>query len=182
MTSAARLVLSDARFAVEAHGEQLHGEAFRISWFAVVGLLRAVGHVLSTLDRNTSPEMRRSIDRHWSELQGSKPDPAIFWGFIEFERNRYLKNYEHGILRRRVFLSSDNKTPIALDLANSQAGMMVQVVSAGSLPNDVAHRSVVSTIADGPFAGRSERQVAVQALDWWSEYLDKVDYEANADA
>ncbi len=182
MTVAARLVLADARFAVTHHTDSLHGESFRTSWLTIVALLRAVGHVLSKVDREESDSLRRSIDKHWSALQRSKPDPAIFWHFIEFERNRFLKNYEHGILRRRVFFSNQGDMPIAIDLANSRSSMKVQVVNAGAIPATAEHGQIVSTIATGPFAGRREQELAQEAIAWWAAYLDAVDRDARVEA
>ena len=122
MTERARQVLDDARAAVSAHREDLFGPAFRISWFTVVGLLRSVGHVLGKVDSTHSPEMAAAIARSWSRLVESKPEPAIFWGFIDSERNRFLKNYEHGITRMRIFRSSGPAPQVlAVDLANASA-------------------------------------------------------------
>lgn len=78
MTRAARIVLQDARHGIRQHADTLQAEAFRVSWFAIVGLLRAVGHVLDKVDAESSPEMRRAIRQKWSELTASRPEPMIF--------------------------------------------------------------------------------------------------------
>ncbi|MEX3982138.1 hypothetical protein AB4Y45_24530 [Paraburkholderia sp. EG287A] len=106
MTRAARIVLQDTRHAIREHSDTLQAEAFRVSWFGIVGLLRSVGHVLDKVDAESSPEMRRAIREKWSELTATRPEPMIFWGFIEAERNRFLKNYEHGIERTLTIASS----------------------------------------------------------------------------
>lgn len=46
MTENARIVLQDTKHAISAHSEGSEGEAFRVSWMAVVTLLRAADHVL----------------------------------------------------------------------------------------------------------------------------------------
>jgi hypothetical protein len=102
MTQKARIVLQDAQRAIANHTDALQSEEFRASWFAVVGLLRAVGHVLANEDARSSEGMKRAIEEKWAELWRTKPEPKIFWKFILHERNRFLKNYEHGIVRTRT--------------------------------------------------------------------------------
>jgi hypothetical protein len=36
-----------------------------------------------------------------------------------------------------------------------------------------------STMANGPFAGRLPKDVAREAVEWWRDYLDRVDREAD---
>src|SRR2546428_12407497 len=79
MTRVARVVLQDAKHAIAAHSPSLHSEEFRISWFAVVGLLRAVGHVLDKVDSQSSEALGQAIRERWLALQATRPDPQIFW-------------------------------------------------------------------------------------------------------
>ena len=165
MTARARLVLADAQVALALHSQAKAGPAFRASWFAVVGLLRAVGHVLDKVDSVNDEHVRAAATECWKELSHSKPEPAIFWGFIEGERNRFLKNYEHGITRMQIIRTEDPNTVWALDLAN--AGKATQLCSAYNVPPEAPDRSVISILADGPFAGQPEAKVAAEAIDWW---------------
>jgi hypothetical protein len=167
MTQKARIVLQDAQRAIANHTDALQSEEFRASWFAVVGLLRAVGHVLANEDARSSEGMKRAIEEKWAELWRTKPEPKIFWEFILHERNRFLKNYEHGIVRTRTQsqVAPDGRVhSLSADVANSRGGS-----SHG--PNVVLE----SYISDGPYAGRPERQVAFEAHRWWQRYLDDVD-------
>ena len=166
MNLRAHVVLQDAKFAIEAHTDTLQSEYFRISWISVITLLRAVGHVLKKVDAETSPELKAAIEKKWSELQKTKPEPQIYWGFIECERNRFLKNYEHGIQRWFTFSGptiDGKKTFISADGANSRGGQF----SPGS--------KYESVISNGPFAGRSERSVAWDAYNWWENYLKDIE-------
>ena len=182
MTERARQVLDDARAAVSAHREDLFGPAFRICWFTVVGLLRSVGHVLGKVDSTHSPEMAAAIARAWSRLVESKPEPAIFWGFIDSERNRFLKNYEHGITRMRIFRSSGPSPQVlAVDLANASA-KVAQFVTAVNMPEHVPDRSVISVLASGSFEGKPDLEVATEAITWWEQYLLKIELEAESSA
>ena len=60
---------------------------------ATVSLLRAVGHVLNKVDGASCPEMRAAVDEVWSEWKADKTANAIFFDFIEDERNSILKEY-----------------------------------------------------------------------------------------
>ena len=88
MTRVARIVLQDAEFAIARYDDTLQSEEFRASWFTVVGLLRAVGHVLAKVDAEKSEALRRAVEQKWQELCALRPEPLIFWDFIESERNR----------------------------------------------------------------------------------------------
>ena len=182
MTTRARFVLEDARFALSLHTQAKSGPGFRASWFTVVGLLRAVGHVLNKVDAANDRHLSSAVSECWKELNLSKPDPTIFWGFIECERNRFLKNYEHGITRVQIIRSSNSENIFALDLAN--AGKLTQLVSVFNVPPEAPDRAVISILADGPFAGNPEAQVATEALDWWDQYLLRIEelWRRNAEA
>jgi hypothetical protein len=168
MSSAARVVLQDIKHAIAAHANNLQSEEFRVSWFAIVGLLRAIGHVLEKIDAENSPAMRRAIKAKWEELNSNRPHPLIFWGFIEAERNRFLKNYEYGIHRTLTARHDSGSLISIVDVGKSQGG----VLSSGA--------ELQSRIADGPFEGQHEKHVAWQAYDWWVQYLDEVDLLANS--
>lgn len=163
MTHAARVVLQDAKHAIARHNDTLQSEAFRVSWFAIIGLLRAVGHVLDKVDSEASPAMKQAIKDKWSQLQRTRPEPKIFWGFIEGERNRFLKNYEHGISRSITVPAATEGYWVTVDCGNSRGGEFAP----GS--------KLESFISDGPYAGCYEKDVAWQAYDWWAAYLDEVD-------
>ncbi|WP_156179759.1 MULTISPECIES: hypothetical protein [Delftia] len=167
MTRAARIVLQDAKFAISKHSNTLQSEWFRISWFGIIGLLRSVGHVLDKVDSQISPSMAYAIRVKWAELQKSKPEPSIFWEFIESERNRILKSYEYGIDRNLTVAGpyDDNRgaTVVRIDCANSRGG---QINPGAPL------RSWIST---GHYSGKYEKDIAWEAHDWWQSYLDEID-------
>ena len=173
MTIRARLVLADTKVALSLHQQAKSGPAFRASWFAIVGLLRSVGHVLSKVDSENDARISEASAICWKEINLTKPEPAIFWGFIDSERNRFLKNYEHGITRVQIIRTEDPNTVWALDLAN--AGKATQLVSVFGVPTSTPDRSVISILSGGPFAGQPEAQVAAQAIAWWDAYLTKVE-------
>lgn len=164
MTKYARIVLQDYRHAIVKHTADLQAEDFRISWISVVTLLRAVGHVLQKVDVQQSPALKKAVDQKWEELRLSKPEPQIFWSFIEDERNRFLKNYKHGVVRKTT---SDTLTPsvrASVDLANARGCKIF-----------ASHSETESYISSGQFKGINEQTVAWMAYEWWKTYLDEID-------
>lgn len=150
MTRAAREVLEDCRGAMEEIVDGVQGRAWRIRWVAAVVLLRTVGYVLKTVDAKISDRYKQAIDVAWTALKQSEPDPAIFWGFIDAERNNIIHEYEVG------------------------AGQGVTVFPGQNKPAD--HHYLINT---GPFAGRDQREVVREAITWWESYLDRIDQAAH---
>jgi len=168
MTKAARLVLEDAKHAIDRHTDDLQGADFRISWIAIITLLRTVGHVLEKVDGKSEGKMRDVIRAKWAE-----PKPLIFTEFIEGERNRYIKNYELGV-RRSIFAwgkIGDEEHAFQLHANIGTSRGVRGVITPGRYQ---------SSLTDGPFAGKSEKEVALQAYAWWVAYLDEVDQLAGA--
>ncbi len=95
----ARLVLADCRVALEQAELAADPVAFRLSWAALVALLRAVGHVLDKVDGRQSQSLRRAIDARWRRWHGDRAGNRAYWSFIESERNNVLKVYEGGGMR-----------------------------------------------------------------------------------
>lgn len=170
MTAKARIVLQDCKLAIKRHTLNLQGEELRASWVAILALLRAIGHVLSKVDSKQSPEMNQSIDEWWKALINTKPEPAIFWGFIESGRNNLIKMYEHGISRHLIVPGPEfegKPSTIWIDQANSRGG---------GIRSEQGY--AVSNLATGPFAGRYEKEVASEACNWWLEILNIIDERA----
>lgn len=61
-----------------------------------VALLRTVGHVLAKVDALASPDHAAAVNGLWITLKADKQSSAIFWSFIEEERNNLLKTYNFG--------------------------------------------------------------------------------------
>ncbi len=146
MTKAARVVLADCR---EAHNElvdDLSGSLWRRRYLACVALLRAVGHVLHKVDAEVSAKHRSTIEDWWQNQRRTKPKPAIFWSFVEEERNRFLKTYG----------------PIAAQ------NMTVY-------PGSDRESETTYVMKDGPFRGVDPRKLIMDAIEWWEKELDTID-------
>jgi hypothetical protein len=149
MTHAAREVLEDCRGAVDEIDGGVQGRAWRRRWVAAVVLLRSVGYVLAKVDSRINTNYKKAIDRAWSELNQSKPDPTIFWEFIVVERNNIIHEYEVG------------------------AGQGATVYLGQNKPTE--NHYLINT---GPFAGRDQCEVLCEAITWWERYLDDIDQAA----
>ena len=125
-----------------------------------MALLRAVGHVLEKVDAEENPVVRAIVSAEWDRLKTTKPEPAIYWEFIERERNNILKAYRFGA-RQNVTLRPGS---IHVNLATGES------VSLPGGPTTYEH-----VMAGGSFAGQDPRDVVSAAIAWWREYLGRID-------
>jgi len=166
MTTQAREVLEDCRIAVDQLHDGIAGREWRIAWVTCVALLRAVGHALRNVDSRSSPGMARAIEAAWSKLARTKPNPKIFWQFIEEERNNILKEYR---------LTAG----LAITLRPGTAHCNIRTGEQWGEPGlptlyDYAMRS-------GPYEGFDQRRVLSEAIDWWDSYLRSIEAASATD-
>lgn len=149
MTQQARIVLNDCRGALDELMMGVHDSRWRRRWITTIVLLRTVGHVLDKVDSQQNPMMKAAIDDAWAQLNSQKPNPVIFWQFIDDERNNIVKEYLFG------------------------AGHNITVYPGANRPADFDY--VINT---GPFKGRQQSEVIEEAIQWWEQYLDAIDVAA----
>lgn len=160
MTQRAREVLHDCEAALDDLMTGPTGLQWRTRWAAAVALLRTVGHVLDKVDAEENPAVRAVVTAEWERLKNTKPEPVIYWEFIERERNNILKIYRFGA-RQNVTLRPGS---IVLDRATGES------VGLPGGPTTYEH-----VMAGGPFASQDPRDVVQFAITWWRQYLDEVD-------
>ena len=185
----ARLVLSDCQWALQQFSGTVSGEPLRISWVAIVTLLRAVGHVLDKVDAKADADVRHAVNEKHRGLKKTKPRPEIYWSFIEDERNNILKQYKFGFERTiepapdtTLNLGAGQTIRFQIAPTSSTAGGRADglafkydalSVTGGPLPPQ--QRPITSLIAEGPFKGLSEKDVAEEAIQWWMDCLDEIE-------
>ena len=162
MTINAREVLVDCESLLADLTREPPNALWRPKWAGLVALLRAVGHVLDKIDGAGSPEARQVIDRAWEELRGRRPEPKIFWEFIEAERNNVLKAYAFGPRMNTTIRPG----AAWLNLATGESGGS----PSGPTTFDYFMRS-------GAFEGQDPRQLCREAFVFWAEYLETIDSE-----
>ena len=185
----ARLVLSDCQWALQHLSGTLSGEPLRISWVAVVTLLRAVGHVLDQVDAEADADVHHVVKEKHRSCVRTRPQPEIYWQFIYCERNNILKQYRFGFSRTiepapdtTLYLSAGQTiryqvTPTSSTPDGRTDGLAIKYdalsVTGGPLPPQ--KRPIKSLVTEGPFQGRPEKDVAEEAIRWWMDYLDDIE-------
>lgn len=166
MTKASRKVLEDCKGALQDFKYGVQGEVWRRRWITSVVLLRTVGHVLSKVDALSDPALKKIIDAEWAKLQDSKPEPRIFWEFIDEERNNILKEYQ---IRAGQGITIRPGT-MHLNLTTGEQ------THGESLPTLYHY-----TITSGHYKGKEQKDVLNEAIEWWDKYLENIEtqYEAS---
>jgi hypothetical protein len=82
------------------HSDIVNGDEelpeWKLHWVSGLALLRTVGHVLAKVDARSSSAHAIAVDQLWARLKSDRQSAAIFWDFIEEERNSLLKTYTFG--------------------------------------------------------------------------------------
>jgi hypothetical protein len=152
MNLTARTVLCDCKSAHALLEDESDAIRFRLFWVAGVALLRAVGHVLRKVDSERSPAVKFQVERAYSDWKRDRDAHAIFWEFIEHERNNILKEYEIGLVAGPVeVLVQPN----------------VEIFSLGE--------NLFCPIAKGRYAGEDGRDLMTDAITWWERQLNTIE-------
>lgn len=165
MTINARKVLDDCRVALkDLNSSEAKGHTFRTRWVSAIALLRAVGAVLDKRDSEIDKYYRNAIKDAHDCSKKTKPEPRIFWDFIVAERNNILKVYEFGtkgvLTIRPGTMSYNPSTGDQKIVAESQ------------------ETTYENFLIGGPFNESTPAEAISKAIDWWINYLDKIDREA----
>lgn len=164
IATSARMVLQDCEAALGDLRAGATGLVWRTRWVAVVTLLRMVGHVLDKVDGARAPRLRSAIDAAYQELKAKRPEPLIFWEFIDKERNNLLKTYEFGV-QQNVILRPGG---VWLNLRTGESGA-----------DPSGPTTYEDLVREGLFAGQDPRAVVAEAIEWWKDYLRDVEDRAN---
>jgi len=151
--------LEDCKAAFEMLGKETRNTPnFRIYWIACVVLLRTVGHVLAKIDAQRHPKIHAAVSAAWDGWKDNRKDHAIFWDFVERERNAVLKEYEFGLEQ-------------ALGLAYTSDGKIETDETGEWLVEEQDYFWM-----KGPaFDLWDSRDVIVEAIGWWEDQLSKIE-------
>jgi hypothetical protein len=159
MPTAAREVLVDCALALEMLEEIEDLRRWRVLWAGSVALLRAVGHVLKEVD-GADPRVGLAVDARYRIWLSEREENAIFWDFIEEERNNVLKEYQFG-------MSLDEEIPLLLHLDNPNGETEGGVFQLGE--------NLYRPLLSGYSAGEDARDVYRVALDWWEREITTIE-------
>ena len=163
MTTASREVLDDCRVVLEMLDDEKDEQRWRVLWAGAMALIRTVGHVLLKVD-GEDPKIRPHVDAAWDRWKTDRVTNAIFWDFIEKERNNILKEYEFSVLDSSVA----GLAPVEIDRHTGHA----VAVEFGYLDENL-FRPIERRFGKG----EDSRDVYVEALRWWDAELLRIDEE-----
>ena len=155
----ARQVLDDAKRASSSLNAIEDEQLRRVFWTASVVLARAALHVLDKVDAASDPTLREEADRRWKELNDSRPEPEIFWNFLELERNLVLKQFEFAPDLEDRFLMRAGGDGFIFATDGSK----------------LALAGFFSIRTDGPFKGKDGLTVLREALNWVDGYISRIE-------
>ena len=160
----AREVLADCEQALADFQAAGLTPYWRTRWTGLVALLRAVGYVLKDIDAKQDDYLKKASDDAWYKLKSSKPDPLIFYGFIDLERHNVVHLYRIGARLNTEIVPGSGRLSF---YGESQQGL-------------IGSTSYKSSILSGVFSGRDAIEVCREAIGFWKDYLDKVEAAAQA--
>ena len=146
----AREVLRDCRHALNLLQVEEDPDTFRVLWVSATALCRAVGHVLHKVDGKRNRKLGSTVADAYRSWQADRSRHAVFWEFIENERNQVLKQYELGFLPGTVAVAVDG-----------------EVFQLGD--------TLFSPMSAGPYAWEDCRDVLAEAVEWWQVQLNQVE-------
>ena len=163
MTAAARRVLGDCEAALNMLEDEEDERRWRVLWAGAMALLRTVGHVLRNVDR-ADASVRRAVDAAWGRWKADRSSNAVFWEFIEEERNNILKEYRFSVL------DSAEVGLVVVAREDEDSGHPVQDEAAVSLGENL-----FQPLVDGFGTGEDARDVYGEALQWWDAELSRIE-------
>jgi hypothetical protein len=136
--------------------------------------LRAIGHALEKEDAESDHRLKNVQDEWWGRLKATKPDPHIFWEFIERDRNLLLKEAELTVRRLLQGFLQDG-----IALSGNLDGQELPQQRAPRAPPPLPPSDTYQ-MKSGRFVGQDPRDLVGDAIVWWEKQLDDIEREAAA--
>lgn len=164
MTRVARQVFTDCKIALEMLEAEQDLTRWRVHWAGALALLRAIGHVLRKVDGADS-KVGRQVEIAFSRWKSQRAENAIFWEFIDQERNNILKEYQFNL-----HPLDHVDVAVIMTVQQPETGAMLQVPNVFPIGENI-YRPVL----DGYGEGNDARDVYQEALDWWDAELGAIE-------
>jgi hypothetical protein len=164
--AAAREVLSRCSYLLKELREAPTGVAWEAKYSGALALLRSVGHVLDKTDSSFSTALKTAISQWWKELKSRKSADAIFWQFVDQDRNLILKESK---LRagQSVSVFVQGVSAVALAAGQERPASVPQAA--------VPKANFAYQMNAGPFVGDDPRDLIEEAIRWWNDQLDQIE-------
>ena len=182
----AKHVLGDCRFALSQLRQNPTGQNWRIKWVGMLALLRTVGEVLTHVDRKDKtvhPALKKEISEFFGRLGATKPEPKIYWSFMDRDANMILHQYKFSALHThtrtspRSFGGITIKSSAVTQFASDSTERTTEIPRAANAGTTLVNEYLMKT---GPFKGQDQRDVVQQAIDWWDNEIDEIETRAAA--
>jgi len=160
ITLQARETLADCAVAIEDFETSAATKYWRTRWVAVVTLLRSVGYVLEKVDAPSDPTVGAAISAEFQDLKRSKPEPHIYWEFIDKERHSVVKEMEFG-------------AHLNITVRPGTAWWNPKTGETGGLPS--GETTYDHFMVGSVFEGRDPRELCHQAMAFWNNHLKQVE-------
>ena len=147
--------------------EEEDGLRWTVLWAGAMAVLRTVGHVLRSVD-GASPAVPDRIEAANLRWKAERLHNAVFWEFIEQERNNVLKEY-----RLNLEDSAEVAVVVVEDAATSRSASMTE-----ETPFAV-DENMFRPVKDGFAAGADARDVYRDAVAWWNAELSRIETEVS---
>jgi hypothetical protein len=160
---AMREVISRCEFFRQKLWENPVGVAWQAQFSGCTALLRSVGHVLDKVDAASSERLASNATKWWDSIKASKPEPEIFWEFIERERNLILKESE---------IRAGQSVAISFPGVQARGSVAGEKPEPTTLPTEARPEASYSyQMNQGYFAGRDPRELIDEAIAWWHQQI-----------
>lgn len=149
--------LADAVIACGRLGHTAPSKAadWRVNYFAAIGLLRTVGHVLDKIDSKEWPEAALPIANAYARWKRKEGEDVIFKDFIEDERNLLVKEYRRG--------------------CEPEDAVDCPVLTVDGRENHGISTIPVVFVEGGHFDGQPVESLLWRAIEWWMLELEAIE-------
>jgi hypothetical protein len=139
------------------------GVAWEAQFSGCIALLRSVGHVLNKTDVASSERLASNATKWWASMKTSKPDPRIYWEFIEKERNLVLKESD---------IRAGQSAMVRIVGVQARGAAADEKTEPLTLPAEARPKATYSyQMNQGHFTGRDPRELIDEAIAWWNEQI-----------
>lgn len=166
MTAAARRVLLDCEAVLNMLEDEEDEQRWRVLWAGAMAIVRAVGHVLRKVDGDNK-DVRPLVEAAWTRWKADRPANAVFWEFIEAERNNILKQYRFSVL---------DSSMVGLGVVEIHRGPESDDAVAYETPFALGE-NLFRPIEEGFGIGEDARIIYREALRWWDTELSRIEAE-----